>query len=157
MSAQFGFESSVSVTRPGDTTPYTANDVVGGVLEFPFATGRNRPLYITGSRFMIGASAVISGETSYTLQLYKVTPPSAYADNAAWDLPAGDRNAYIGSIALGTPVDLGATLYVEQNILNKEVKGDGSTNSIFAYLVTNGGYTPTASRVYDITLTGLWV
>lgn len=157
MSAQFGFESSVTITRPNDTTAYAANDVVGGVIEFKYSTGRTRPLYITGTRFMINASAVISGETSYTLQLYKVTPPSAYADNAAWDLPAGDRAAYIGSISLGTPTDLGSTLYVETNLINKEVKGSGDTNSIFAYLITNGAYTPTAERVYVPTLTGLWV
>ena len=157
MSAQFGFESSVTITRPADTTAYAANDVVGGVIEFPFMTGRNRPLYVTGSRFLINDSSVISGETSYNLHFYKNTPPSAYADNAAWDLPAGDRSVYLGYISLGTPVDLGSTLYVEQNVINKEIKGAGDTNSVFAYLVTVGAYTPTAQRVYVPTITGLWV
>jgi len=157
MSAQFGFESSVTITRPADTTAYAANDVVGGVIEFPFMTGRNRPLYVTGSRFLINDSSVISGETSYNLHFYKNTPPSAYADNAAWDLPSGDRSVYLGYISLGTPVDLGSTLYVEQNILNKEIKGAGDTNSVFAYLVTVGAYTPTSQRVYVPTITGLWV
>lgn len=157
MSAQFGFESSVTITRPADTTAYAANDVVGGVIEFPFMTGRNRPLYVTGSRFLINDSSVISGETSYNLHFYKNTPPSAYADNAAWDLPAGDRSVYLGYISLGTPVDLGSTLYVEQNVINKEIKGAGDTNSVFAYLVTVGAYTPTVQRVYVPTITGLWV
>ena len=81
----------------------------------------------------------------------RVSPPSALADNAPWDLPSGDRSAFLGIVQLGTPVDLGSTLYVEANIINKQIKLAGT--SLFGYLVTQTGYTPAAnSEVYVNTL-----
>lgn len=152
--------SSVTIQRPNDTSAYTANDVVGAAtgstaaIEFhDMSNALGTRIMITSARFMINDSAVISGETSYRLYLYTVTPPSALGDNAAWDLPAGDRASFLGYIDLGTPVDLGSTLYIEANILNKEVNIPG--RSIFGYLVTNGGYTPTANRTYVIELQGV--
>lgn len=150
------FSAAVSVTRTNDTNAYTANDVIGA------ATGSTAalefgPLGLYGSRVMlttaeleIDATAVISGETSYRLYLYNITPPSALGDNAAWDLPSGDRASFLGYVDLGTPVDLGSTLYVQTTQINKQVKLAGT--SLFGYLVTIGGYTPTASRVHKITL-----
>lgn len=158
-SSQTGFTSKVSITRPADTTAYAANDVIGSSTSTTAAQtfnnigGTGRSVYITGSTLLIESNAVISGETSYTLNLYSITPPSALADNAAFDLPAGDRAYFLGAIQLGTPVDLGSTLYVESNGINKEIKV-GSSTSIFGYLVTNGAYTPTASRVYNVAITG---
>jgi hypothetical protein len=73
-----------------------------------------------------------------------VTPPSALADNAAWDLPSGDRASYVGSIALGTVVDVGSTLYVEQTGLTKQIIVPAG-GSLFGYLVTNGAFTATAA------------
>lgn len=144
-------DSSVTFTRPADTTAYTANDVVGATLaalEF-VAMGRNGVI-ITSAELEVDAAAVIASEASYTLHLYNVTPPSALADNAPHDLPSGDRASYLGSIVLGTPVDIGSTLYLGTDGYNKQVTLLGS--SIFAYLVTAAGFTPTASRVYKITM-----
>jgi hypothetical protein len=148
---------SVTITRPNDTSAYAANDVIGSAtgstaaVQFTdMSNALGTRIMITSARFTINDTAVISGETSYRLYLYTVTPPSALGDNAAFDLPAGDRASFLGYIDLGTPVDLGSTLYVEGNILNKEVNIPG--RGIFGYLVTNGGYTPTANRVYVIEL-----
>ncbi len=147
----------VSLTRTNDTNAYLANDVVGAAtgstaaLEFKGMGPSGARLMITSTQLEIDATAVISGETSYRLHLYNITPPSALGDNTAWDLPAGDRASYLGFIELGTPVDLGSTLYVEQNIVNKQT-ALGPGQSLFGYLVTIGPYTPTASRVHKITL-----
>jgi hypothetical protein len=105
---------------------------------------------ITSASLEIDATAIISGETSYVLYLYNVTPPSALGDNAAFDLGSGDRASFLGFINLGTPVDLGSTLYVEVNGINKQIVLAGT--SIFAYLVTVGTYTPTSARVHVIKL-----
>ncbi len=147
----------VSLTRTNDTSVYAANDVIGAAtgstaaLEFRGMGPSGARIMITSTQLEIDATAVISGETSYLLHLYNITPPSALGDNAAWDLPAGDRASYLGFIALGTIADLGSTLYVEQNIVNKQT-ALGPGQSLFAYLVTIGTYTPTASRVHKITL-----
>lgn len=148
-----GYSSSVAITRPSDTDAYTAGDVVGATvaaLEFKQIGPAGRDVMINGSTLRIDLSGVPASMTSFTLHLYSVTPPSALADNAAWDLPAGDRSAYLGSIALGTPADVGSTLFIQATGLAKQVKL--ATDSLFAYLVTAGGYTPTSAATAQITL-----
>lgn len=150
------FSASVTLTRTADTNVYAANDVIGAAvgstaaLTFPTMGPSAGRIMITSASLEIDAAAIISGETSYNLHLYDITPPSALGDNVAWDLPAGDRVSYLGFISLGVPADLGSTLYVESNIINKQIKLAGT--SIFAYLVTVGTYTPTSARVHVIKL-----
>ena len=106
---------------------------------------------ITDTDFRIDLTGVISGMTTFRLHLYNITPPSALGDNAAWDLPAGDRASYLGYLDLGTIVDLGSTLYVERNGVNKKLLM-GATTSLFGYLVTIGTYTPSSADVHTIRL-----
>lgn len=147
-----GYASPVSFTRPNNTTAYTAGDVEYGALEFdvigPAAGGE---VVITTAQLEQDVTSIPSGETSFRLYLYNVTPPSALADNAAWDLPSGDRASFAGYVDLGTPVDLGSTCYVETSGINKQVTVPAG-GKLFGYLVTNGGYTPSALSVKKITL-----
>lgn len=152
-----GYTASFSVTRTNDTNVYAANDVLGAATgstaALDFATmgpSTGGEIIITSAIFERDVSALISGETSYILHLYSITPPSALGDNAAWDLPSGDRASYLGSINLGTPVDLGSTLYVAQDGINKQVTL--ASAHLFGYLVTVGTYTPTAQAVHKVTL-----
>jgi hypothetical protein len=151
-----GYGATVQLTRPNDTSAYAAGDVIGAAtgstaaLTFSNVGPSGGEIVITSASLMIEASALISGELSYRLYLYRVTPPSAPGDNAAWDIPSGDRASCLGFVDLGAPVDLGSTLYVEQNGINKQVKLAGT--NLYGLLVTNGAFTPTANRVHDITL-----
>lgn len=150
------YSAAVTLTRTADTNVYAANDVIGAAvgataaLTFPAMGPSAGRIMITSASLEIDAAAIISGETSYNLHLYGITPPSALGDNVAFDLPAGDRTSYLGFVSLGAPADLGSTLYVESNIINKQIKLAGT--DIFAYLVTVGTYTPTSARVYVVTL-----
>jgi len=154
--APVGYDIAVSLTRTADTVAYTANDVVGAAtgstaaLTFAAIGPSAGSIMITAAELEIDAAAVISGETSYRLHLYNVTPPSALGDNVAFDLPSGDRASYLGYIDLGTPIDLGSTLYVQTQNINKHLKLSGT--SLFGYLVTIGAYTPTSARVHKVTL-----
>lgn len=156
-----GYSSGlISVTRTNDTNVYGANDVLGpatgttAAVTFPnMGPANGGEIIITASVFERDATALISGETNYLLHLYSITPPSALGDNVAFDLPSGDRASYLGSINLGTPVDLGSTLYVEQYPLNKQVTL--ASSSLFGYLVTVGTYTPVAQAVHRIALHAL--
>lgn len=150
------YATSGSITRPSDTTQYTANDVVGvtggGTAAITFALGA-----VSGSSIMIrslwlmrNASAVIANETTYLLYLYSVTPPSGLADNAVFDLASGDRASFLGKIAISQIVDEGSTLYIEMNGINKMVKLAGT--SLFAYLVTVGNYVPASAAVHSLGL-----
>lgn len=145
------YSSPLTITRPANQTPYTAGDVVGGALTFTSMGSNGGRIMLTSDQLELDITAIPTGMTSFTLYLYNVTPPSALADNAPWDLPAGDRASYLGFVPMGSPVDLGSTLYVETNIINKQIKLAGT--SLFGYLVTAAGYTPAAnSEVYVATL-----
>lgn len=153
-----GYLSPFTVTRTNDTNAYLANDVIGAATGStaaltlanigPVAGG---PVILTGARFEIDIAAVLSGMTSFKLALYSVTPPSALGDNAAWDLPSGDRASFRGFFDLGTPVDLGSTLYVDILQVNKQINVPAG-GSLFAYLITNGAWTPAAQSVFGGTL-----
>lgn len=146
--------SGAGIAAAASFTPaaaaYSAADIVGTtpVQEFAFtyANGLAIPsaslIRILTAIIKIDVTAVQSGETSYTLQCYSVTPPSAQADNAAWTLASADLSAYRGSLNLGTPADLGAALYVKTQYVDTDIKLTGA--SLFAELVTVGGFTATA-------------
>lgn len=151
-----GYTAPVTLTRTADTNAYTANDVLGSAtgstaaLTFADVGSSGGSIMVTRAELMISDTGLISGETSYTLHLYSVTPPSALGDNAAWDLPSGDRASYLGSIDLGTPSDVGSTLYADVTNLDKQMKL--ASTSLYGYLVTSTSYTPTSARVYKVTL-----
>ena len=154
------YSAEVSHTRPANTTAYTAGDVVGnasgtGAIEFTSMGPSGGRVLLTTASLRVNVASIPSGMTSFRLHLYNVTPPSALADNDAWNLPAGDRASYLGYVDLGSPADFGDTLYTEVNQLNKQVKLLGT--SLFGYLVTNGGYTPTsgATKVNTLAAVGL--
>lgn len=149
------YRSAQTVTRPANATPYTANDALGAAaaaIEFTnIAPSAGGQIVITSAKLQVDVASVPSGMTSFRLYLYSVTPPSALADNAAWDLPSGDRASFLGYVDLGTPVDLGSTLFVQTNAINAQFTA--ASSSLFGYLVTAGGFTPAGnSEVYKVTL-----
>jgi hypothetical protein len=144
---------SASATFTPAAASHVTPDVVGGAQEFVF---RNHlgAVPMTGAHLRItGASLLIAGATiettAWTLHLYNVTPPSALADDTTFDLPSGDRASYLGSVAIPQIVDLGATLYVEATIPNKQIKLSGT--SVFGYLVNGTTLTP-AAVAHTVTL-----
>lgn len=154
-----GYTSQATVTRPADTTPYTAGDVVGATaaaIAFPSIGPAAGHIIITDVDFRVDVSAVPSGMTSFRLYLYGATPPSALADNAAFDLPSGDTASYLGYLDLGTPVDMGSSLFVQTSGVNKKLKL-GATTGLWGYLVTLTGFTPASATVKSIRLNALGV
>jgi hypothetical protein len=146
--------ASVDFTRPADTTAYTANDVVGATaaaLTFPnLGSPDGSEVIITSASVRRDSSAIVSGETSYRLHLYNVTPPSAPADNAAWNLPSGDRASYLGYVDIGAITDLGSTLWAETSNIGKQVKL--LSGSLYGLLVTIGAYTPVSADTFNVKL-----
>jgi hypothetical protein len=83
------------------------------------------------------------------LHLY-TSAPTAIADNAAFNLPSADRASYVGSIDIGTPADLGDTLWAQNDDVRKQVILTG--DSVYGILQTVAAYTPTANAAKTITL-----
>ncbi len=149
--------AGIAATFTCGTTAYAASDVVGAASANAALTFTSlRPdgageFMITSATLSIDTSALISGETSYNLELYNVTPPSAINDSGAWDIASGDRASHLGTISLGVPVDKGSTLKIDTDGILKQVTM--ASANLYAYLVTVGAYTPTA-RVFNIVLHG---
>lgn len=152
------YTSSASFTRPNDTTPYSANDVIGAAtgstaaVEFAAVGPSGGEILIQSASYRVDVTSVPSGMSTMRLHLYSATPGSALGDNAAWDLPSGDRASYLGYVDIGTPVDLGSTLWVETHNIGKRVKLADGVTSLYGYLVTVGAFTPTAQAVKTIRL-----
>lgn len=150
------YGARVQITRPSDTTTYAAGDVVGitggGTACITFANmgPAAGDIIITSARFQRNATALISGESTYTLHLFNITQPGAQADNAVFDIAAGDQASYLGHINLGMPVDRGSTLHVQQDNINKQVTL--LSTSLFGVLVTDTGYQPASAAVHAIEL-----
>lgn len=154
--ASQAYTSAATITRPANQTPYTANDNVGGAITFTSAgPAAGGDLLVTSVELEADISAIPAGMTTFNLYLYNVTPPSAVADNGAFDLPSGDRASFLGKIVIGAPVDEGSTLYARADNVNAHLKV-ASGGSLFGYLVTAGAFTPAAnSEVYKVTLHGV--
>lgn len=163
-----GYTSAVTFTRPANVTAYTAGDVIGvadvsvaanagsAIHEFTSIGPSGGTVLITAADLRIDVAAVPAGMTTFRLHLYDASP-TAILDNAAWDLPAGDRTAYLGYIDLAQMADVGSTLYVQNDQVNKQFKLASGSTSLYGQLVTNGGYTPSSAAVKRLRLSGMAV
>lgn len=144
------YTARVSVTRPANTTPYAAGATVGAtaaVITLPNIGPANGHVEITDVDLAIQVASKPAGMTTFRVHLYSETPPSAFADGAAWSLTTADLPYYLGYLDLDTPVAMGNALFVQSNGAGSKQVKLGSTTSLFAYRVTNGAYTPTSAAV----------
>lgn len=140
-----------SATFTPAAAAYGAGDMISIAKEFTFVYTDGRPvapgsiIRILTTVLKIDETAIISGETSYTLALYSVTPPSAQADNDTWTLASADLPSYRGTISLGALVDLGAACYVKNQLADQQdVNLATGLTSVFGELITTGAFTATA-------------
>lgn len=119
---------------------HVAGDVNGAAQEFASLGSSGGQVMITSATILVAGGTAEA--TAWRLHLYSVTPPSALADDAAWDLPSGDRASYLGFVDLGTATDVGSTLWGEVHGTNKHLRLSGT--SLFGYLVNLTTLTPQA-------------
>lgn len=128
---------TASATFTPAATSHAGGDCFGAAAEFVFrdrnggAPAAGSSLRITSATFTQATGTNVT--SVWRLHLYNVTPPSAIADDAAFDIPSGDRSSYLGYVDLAQLLDLGATLYIDTPNLNKQIKLSGT--SVFGYLV----------------------
>lgn len=142
---------SVNVTRPANTTAYAALDVVGGLITFAGLGKPGQLAEVIHASLHYRVAAVPAGMAAFRLHLYNDTPTSI-ADNAAFDLAVADAAKYMGFVDLPVPVDYGATIYSHVALgVGRMIKPTSDT--IYAYLQTVGGYTPAgSSEVFTVAL-----
>ncbi len=125
-------------------------DCVGAAQQFTFS-----PVPISGSNIAItNVSLLIASGTAvasaWRLYLYNVTPPSAIADDAAFDIPSGDRASLLGYVPISTTEDSGNSSWVQVNGLYIPIQLSGTT--VFGYLV-NLTTATLAAVAHTVTLT----
>lgn len=152
----YSAESSATITRPSNTTDYTAGDVIAAtptaVATFSgVSTDTGANIIILGASLEVDVNAVPSGMTGFRLHLYNASP-TAIDDNSAYSLPAGDRAKYLGSIIFDTPIDIGDTLFVRMNNVNFKTKLASGSTSLYGILETRGAFKPSSGCVKKITL-----
>jgi hypothetical protein len=146
---------STTVTRPDNTDAYASGDVIGtavsATLTFAAASLQQASLLVIGAALRLSVGAVPSGMSTFRLHLYTAAP-TAIADNAAFNIPSGDRAAYLGFVELPAPLDLGDTIHAQNDDLAKLARIEDTSGRLFAVLETRGAYTPAALTIYTVTL-----
>ena len=120
---------------------HTAGDVNGAAATFDLNAPASCVFEIMSASLLINNATIET--TAWTLHLYSVTPPSALADDAAFNIPSGDQASYLGFISLAQVVDYGDSLYIESNDIGKRVQLAAS-GDLFGYLVNGTTLTPGA-------------
>jgi hypothetical protein len=147
---------SVSLTRPDNTDAYNASDVIGtnpatNIIFNNVLDGYGSEFIIFGVRLRIDVASIPSGMTGFRLHLYNAAP-TAIADNAAYNLPSGDRAKYLGYVTISTPIDLGATIWAQDDGVNFTSKLAAGSNTLYGIIETIGAFTPSALSVKTISL-----
>lgn len=153
------YRTTVSITRPSNTTAYTAGDVVGdtsgsAILTFTGAGPSGGFIILQSVSLVFSDSVVPSGMGAFRLHLYSATP-TAIADNAAFDLVSGERANYMGYVDLPAPQDLGSSLYTQIDYPGRLVKLAAASTSLFAELETRGAYTPVSASTISVRINTL--
>ena len=148
------YRTTATITRPSNTTGYTAGDVVGdtggsAIISLTAAGPTAGFVIIQSVSLVFSDSTVPSGMGAFRLHLYSASP-TAIADNAAFDLVSGERDTYMGFIDLPTPADLGSSLYTQTDYPGRLIKLAAASTTLFAELETRGAYTPVSASTVAI-------
>jgi len=155
------FRAAVTITRPSNTTGYTAGDVIGvadsgtpanagsAIITLPNIGPAGGYILVQSVRLMIGLSSVPAGMGAFRLHLYSATP-TAILDNAAFDLVSGDVGKYAGYIDLPAPQDFGSILMTQADYAGTLIKLASGSSSLFAELETRNAFTPASGTLYGL-------
>jgi hypothetical protein len=148
------YRTTATITRPSNTTAYTAGDVVGdtggSAIISLTATGPSAGFVIIQSISLVFSdSTVPAGMGAFRIHLYSASP-TAIADNAAFDLVSGERANYMGYVDLPTPQDLGSSLYTQTDYPGRLIKLAAASTTLFVEIETRGAYTPVSASTVSI-------
>lgn len=127
-------------------TSHTAGDVVGTKQEFVGNWEQANHWVIT--RATMRALGGTNETSTWTVHLYSALP-TTIADDAVYALADADRGSYLGQFTLAQLLDLGGTLYIENESVNKHVITPSGV--LYGFLV-NGTTVTTAAIDRVVTL-----
>ena len=153
------YRSTVTITRPSNTTAYTAGDVVGdtggsAILTLNSIGPSGGYILIQSAALIFSDSSVPSGMGAFRIHLYNATP-TAIADNALFDLTSAERAAYMGYIEFNVPQDLGSTIYTQLDYPGRLIKLAAASTTLYAEIETRNAYTPVNASTVELRITTL--
>jgi len=148
------YRSSVTITRPSNTTAYAAGDVVGdtggsAIITLTNMGPSNGFILIQSISLVFSDSTIPSGMGAFRVHFYS-SSPTAIADNAAFNLVSGDRASYVGFVDLPTPQDFGNSLYTQTDYSGRLIRLASASTSLFAQIETRNGYTPVSASTVEL-------
>ena len=148
------YRSTVTITRPSNTTAYTVGDVVGdtggsAIISLTAAGPTAGFVLVQSISLVFSDSTVPSGMGAFRIHMYSASP-TAIADNAVFDLVSGERANYMGYIDLPAPQDLGSSLYTQVDYPGRLIKLAAASTTLFVELETRGAYTPVSASTVSI-------
>ena len=150
------YRATATITRPSNTTAYTAGDVVGdtggSAIISLTSVGPTAGFVIIQSISLVFSDSVVpAGMGAFRVHLYSASP-TAIADNASFDLVSGERATYMGFIDLPTPQDFGSSLYTQADYPGRLIKLAAASTTLFVEIETRGAYTPVSASTVSIRL-----
>jgi hypothetical protein len=153
------YRVTTTITRPSNTTAYTAGDVVGSttgsaILTLSGIGPSGGYVLVQSAALIFSDSTVPAGMGAFRVHVYN-TSPTAIADNAPFDLVSGDRASYMGYIDLSAPQDLGSTIYTQVDYPGRLLKLTAASNTFFVEIETRGAYTPVSASTVELRVSTL--
>lgn len=153
------YRTTATITRPSNTTAYTAGDVVGdtggsAIISLTAAGPTAGFVIIQSISLVFSDSTVPAGMGAFRVHMYSASP-TAIADNAPFDLVSGERASYLGFVDLAAPQDLGSTIYTQVDYPGRLVKLAAASTTLFAEIETRGAYTPVSASTVELRVSTL--
>ena len=153
------YRVTTTITRPSNTTAYTAGDVIGStggsaILTLSGIGPSGGFVLIQSAALIFSDSTVPAGMGAFRVHFYNASP-TAIADNAPFDLVSGDRALYMGYIDLSAPQDLGSTIYTQVDYPGRLIKLAAASTSLFTEIETRGAYTPVSASTVELRVSTL--
>ena len=148
------FRTTATITRPSNTTAYTAGDVVGdtggsAIISLTAAGPTAGFVIIQSISLVFSDSTVPSGMGAFRIHLFSASP-TAIADNAPFDLVSGERDTYMGYVDLPAPQDFGSSIYTQTDYPGRLIKLAAASTTLFVEIETRGAYTPVSASTISI-------
>jgi hypothetical protein len=143
---------AVTFTRPADTTPYGAADVIGSATtanhEAVGAGAAGSLIVIQSASLLVNATSVPSGLTTLRIHAWD-SAPTAIADNAVFAAATVDRAKYCGFVDLQTIQAVGGGfLWTHGDYVGRPIRLSGTSFFFNIALTGAAGFTPVSGAEF---------
>lgn len=154
-------DTSVSFTRPANTTAYSSSQLVANSttntsvvpLKFYIGYGQTFKVCKAGVKF----NSATNTNAQFKLHLYNQSPTVTNGDGAAW---LSTESGYQGNIAIDCTAQTfsdnskGIGVYINTSVEIPLLCVCDANNFLYGLLMATAAYTPTSAEVFTVNLVG---